>query len=107
MNGRTLGCLWTILRSEFISTILVTKRAIDGLSTLQIFHSEGYKPLRAVTKAISNDNSGGGQYQIGMLKKPTETVSVVFDGFQERGIDEGQMYGGIFVEDSADDCISR
>ncbi|CAG8952120.1 hypothetical protein HYFRA_00000858 [Hymenoscyphus fraxineus] len=67
---------------------------------------EGYYPLQSVTESISNDNSGGGQFQIGVLKKPTETESVVFDGFQEAGIDEGQIYGGIFVENSAKDCVS-
>jgi hypothetical protein len=53
-----------------------------------------------------NDNSGGGQFQIGLLKKPTNTTSVVWDGYQEAGIDEGQIYGGLFVEDSAGGCIS-
>jgi hypothetical protein len=36
-----------------------------------------------------------------MLKKPTETVTVVYDGYQESGIYEGQIYGGIFIEDSS------
>jgi hypothetical protein len=76
-------------------------------STLQVLYSEDYEPLRPVTKIIHNDNSGGGQYQIGILKKPTETDTVVFDGFQESGIDEGQIYGGIFIEDSSKGCVSR
>lgn len=76
-------------------------------STLQIHYSLGDKPLRPVTKLITNDNSGGGQFQIGMAKKPTETTSVVFDGYQEPNLNEGQIYGGIFVEDSARGCISR
>lgn len=46
------------------------------------------------------------QYQIGMLKKPTDTDDVVNSGFQETGISEGQIYGGIFLEDSADGCVS-
>jgi hypothetical protein len=57
---------------------------------------------------MPNDNAGGGQLQIGIAKKPTETKTVVFDGFQEliplRG--EGQIYGGIFVEKSDQGCIS-
>ncbi|KAF3066591.1 hypothetical protein GL218_09047 [Daldinia childiae] len=53
-----------------------------------------------------NDNSGGGQYQIGILKKPTGTSDVVNSGYQETGIEEGQIYGGIFLEDSADGCVS-
>ncbi|TAQ90700.1 hypothetical protein B7494_g956 [Chlorociboria aeruginascens] len=54
-----------------------------------------------------NDISGGGQFQIGILKKPTDTVSVVYDGYQESHIYEGQIYGGIFIEDSSGGCISR
>jgi hypothetical protein len=64
--------------------------------------------LKAVTPATPNNNAGGGQLQIGIAKKPTETETVVFDGFQEsiplRG--EGQIYGGIFVEKGDGNCIS-
>ncbi|KAH9990382.1 hypothetical protein F4779DRAFT_610088 [Xylariaceae sp. FL0662B] len=74
--------------------------------TLQVYYSKDDEPLEAVTDALSNDNSGGGQYQIGLLKKPTGTSDVVNSGFQETGIDEGQIYGGIFLEDSADGCVS-
>jgi len=63
--------------------------------------------LEAVTEALPNDNSGGGQYQIRMAKKPTETIGVVYDGFQESNIHEGQIYGGIFIEDSSGGCISK
>lgn len=59
-----------------------------------------------MTNAIANDNSGGGQFQIGIAKKPTETTSVVYDGYQEKGFREGQIYGGIFIEDSAGGCLS-
>jgi hypothetical protein len=55
---------------------------------------------------LSNDNSGGGQFQIGILKKPTNTVGVVYDGYQESGIHEGQIYGSIFIEDSSGGCVS-
>lgn len=60
-------------------------------------------PSRA---AFANDNSGGGQYQFGILKKPTGTSDVVNSGYQEANIDEGQIYGGIFVEDSSNGCVS-
>ena len=76
-------------------------------STLQIYYSANNDPLKAVTQPLPNDNSGGGQFQIGVMKKPTETVSVVDDGFQESGIHEGQIYGGIFIEDSSNGCISQ
>ncbi|KAI1086388.1 hypothetical protein F5B19DRAFT_498397 [Rostrohypoxylon terebratum] len=75
-------------------------------NTLQVYYSKDDEPLKAVTAALSNDNSGEGQYQIGILKKPTGTSDVVNSGFQETGIDEGQIYGGIFLEDSANGCIS-
>lgn len=73
---------------------------------MQVYYSLGYEPLKGVTKPIPNDNSGGGQFQIGIAKKPTETVSVVFDGYQESDLDEGQIYAGIFIEDSSKGCIS-
>jgi hypothetical protein len=45
--------------------------------------------------------------QLGMGKKPTETKTVVWDGYQEHlKRKEGQSYGGIFVEDSSNGCIS-
>ena len=77
-------------------------------STIQVFYSTGKAPLKAVTEPLPNENGGGGQLQIGIAKKPTETETVVFDGYQEpmqlRG--EGQIYGGIFVEKSEDGCLS-
>ncbi|KAI1466864.1 uncharacterized protein F4812DRAFT_433086 [Daldinia caldariorum] len=75
-------------------------------NTLQVYYSKNDEPLKAVTEAVYNDNSGGGQYQIGILKKPTGTSDVVNSGYQETGIKEGQIYGGIFLEDSADGCVS-
>lgn len=82
-------------------------KLIYGHSTLQIYYSVGDAALEAVTRALPNDNSGGGQFQIGILKKPTNTTSVVYDGYQESGIHEGQIYGGVFVEDSSNGCLSR
>jgi hypothetical protein len=72
---------------------------------MQVYYSSGHEPLEAVTDTLPNDNSGGGQYQIGMAKKPTETISVVYDGYQESDVHEGQIYGGLFVEDGSG-CIS-
>jgi hypothetical protein len=83
-------------------------RADDIFSTMKVYYSTDDKPLKAVTNAMPNDNSGGGQLQVGIAKKPTETETVVFDGYQERiplrG--EGQIYGGIFVENSSGGCVS-
>ena len=75
-------------------------------STLQVYYSKGDDPLKSVTSAVSNDNSGQGQYQIGVLKKPTGSSDVVNSGYQSSGLKEGLIYGGIFLEDSASSCIS-
>lgn len=75
-------------------------------STLRLYYSKGHEPLRSVIQAVSDNNAGEGQYQIGILKKPTGTDDVVNSGDQESGIDEGQIYGGIFIEDSANGCVS-
>ncbi|KPM34483.1 hypothetical protein AK830_g12087 [Neonectria ditissima] len=76
-------------------------------NTLQAWYSEGNKPLLPATKPVANDNSGRGQYQIGILKKPTGTADVVNSGFQESGLNEGLIYGGIFIEDSTNYCVSK
>jgi hypothetical protein len=79
---------------------------VDGDSTLQVYYSKGDDPLKAVTNKVTNNNAGGGQFQIGMLKKPTGTSDVVNSGYQESNLNEGQIYGGIFIEDSTNGCIS-
>lgn len=73
---------------------------------MQIYYSLGNAALEAVTDVLSADLSGMGQYQIGILKKPTGTTEVTTSGYQESGLNEGQIYGGLFVEDSTDGCIS-
>lgn len=74
---------------------------------IQGWYSSGLDPLEEAFAPVSNDNSGDGQYQLGILKKPTGTDDVVNDGYQESPVDEGLIYGGIFLEDSADGCISK
>ncbi|CAI4213156.1 unnamed protein product [Parascedosporium putredinis] len=65
------------------------------------------RPLEEQTDAIANDVSGQGQFHFGVLKKPTDSAGdITKDGFQEAGIDEGIIFGGIFQEDSSDGCIS-
>ncbi|KAK0656727.1 hypothetical protein B0T16DRAFT_315696 [Cercophora newfieldiana] len=75
-------------------------------NTLQVYYSKGDEPLKSVTSAISNNNAGAGQYQIGILKKPTGTSDVVNSGFQSRNLNEGLIYGSLFLEDSASSCVS-
>ena len=64
--------------------------------------------LKAVTLPTANDLSGRGQFHFGLLKKPTGEglKDITKEGFQEPGIDEGVVYGGIFEENSANGCIS-
>ncbi|KAH7133445.1 hypothetical protein B0J13DRAFT_678476 [Dactylonectria estremocensis] len=76
-------------------------------NTIQAWYSHGNTALRPVTRPVSNDNSGRGQYQIGILKKPTGTDDVVNSGYQENGLDEGLIYSGIFIENSSNQCISK
>lgn len=87
-----------------MSSVLLYSRFFT--STLQVYYSSGTEPLKAVTSALGNDNSGYGQYQLGILKKPTGTSDVVNSGYQESPINEGQIYGGIFLEDSANGCVT-
>ncbi|KAK0632282.1 hypothetical protein B0T14DRAFT_28387 [Immersiella caudata] len=77
-----------------------------GKNTLQVYYSKDDEPLKSVTSAVSNNNAGAGQYQIGILKKPTGTSDVVNSGFQSRNLNEGLIYGSLFVEDSASSCVS-
>lgn len=43
---------------------------------------------------------------MGILKKPTGSSDVVNTGYQEKNLNEGQIYGGLFLEDSANNCVS-
>lgn len=87
-------------------SVLGWDRQLTDHSTLKVYYSKGNQPLKSVTSAVSNDNSGDGQYQIGMLKKPTGTDDVVNSGYQESNLNEGLIYGSLFLEDSAGGCIS-
>ncbi|RYO19843.1 hypothetical protein AA0113_g7514 [Alternaria arborescens] len=71
-----------------------------------IFYSAGQAPLKQVAGPLTVNLQGGGQYQMGILKKPTGTSDVANAGFQEANLDEGQIYGGLFLEDSINGCVS-
>lgn len=106
-SGRTLLWRWTTTKSKYLGKgVLLYSNNNTSHSTLQVYYSAGTAALTAVTSAVSNDNSGNGQFQMGILKKPTGTSDVVNSGYQESGMHEGQIYGGLFVEDSANGCIS-
>lgn len=77
-------------------------------SELTFYYSKGDSPLKRVVGPVFNDNSGGGQFHVGMLKLPTGPLSidVLHQGFQESHLNEGLIYGGVFIEDSADSCVT-
>ncbi|KXH49624.1 hypothetical protein CNYM01_07617 [Colletotrichum nymphaeae SA-01] len=75
-------------------------------NTIQIWYSAGNNPLARQGGAVPVNLAGDGQYQIGILKKPTGTDDVVNSGYQSSNLNEGLIYGGIFIEDSANGCVS-
>ena len=77
-------------------------------STVQTFYSQNAAALTSVTGVVSNDLSGQGQFHFGALKKGTgvNLTDVTKQGFQESGINEGVIYGGIFEEISTCGCVS-
>jgi hypothetical protein len=117
MPGRILLWRWITWTSKFWAKFAdASPRNIEpyfaeisdsGCTTLQVWYSAGNDALQAVTRPLAKDNSGGGQFQLGMAKKTTEAVTVVYGGYHESNIHEGQIYGGIFIEDSIGGCISK
>lgn len=77
-----------------------------SFSQVTVYYSAGDAALKSVAGPTSATLSGGGQFQMGILKKPTGTSDVVNSGYQESNLNEGQIYGGLFLEDSADGCVS-
>ena len=76
-------------------------------STVQVFSSTGNDELAQQTEALPNDLSGNGQLHFGVNKNPVNPgADILRTGFQEAGILEGVIYGGIFVEDSADGTLT-
>ncbi|RFU33996.1 hypothetical protein B7463_g2393, partial [Scytalidium lignicola] len=77
-------------------------------NTTQVYYSRQFDTLHPVTLVEPNDVSGQGQYHFGLLKKPTgdNLTDITTQGYQESGINEGIIFGGIFEEDSSNGCIS-
>jgi len=75
---------------------------------LTFYYSKGYAPLRKVVGPTFNNNAGGGQFHVGMLKLPTGPlgIDVLHEGFQESNLNEGLIYGGVFIEQSSNGCIT-
>ncbi|KAK7449186.1 hypothetical protein VKT23_013332 [Stygiomarasmius scandens] len=74
----------------------------------QLYYSRDTEPLEMVSN-FTNDWAGEGLIHFGFLRLPIgdPTINIAFEGFQAP-IDtfEGLVYGGMFVEDSSDGCVS-
>ncbi|KAA8905579.1 hypothetical protein FN846DRAFT_1021771 [Sphaerosporella brunnea] len=71
-------------------------------NALKAFYSAGNAPLKRVVNIHGNDATGRGQYHLGLIKQPTGNPSdVVHQGYQPSGINEGLIFGGIFIEKGA------
>ncbi|THU94674.1 hypothetical protein K435DRAFT_798729 [Dendrothele bispora CBS 962.96] len=74
----------------------------------QLYYSRDKEPLEMVSN-FTNDWAGQGIIHFGFLRLPIgdPDINIAFEGFQAP-IDtfEGLVYGGLFVEDSADGCVS-
>ncbi|KAH9925564.1 uncharacterized protein B0H18DRAFT_376831 [Fomitopsis serialis] len=77
-------------------------------NTITVYYSEDYAPLERVAGPAFNNNTGGGAFHIGLLKEPTGPVGidVLHQGYQESGINEGLIFGGVFIENSDDGCVT-
>ncbi|POS85273.1 hypothetical protein EPUL_004581 [Erysiphe pulchra] len=74
---------------------------------ITVYYSKGSAPLQNVLTRTPNDLTGRGEYHFGMLKKGLAFgKDVTKEAYQENGIDERLIYGGIFQEDSLDGCVS-
>jgi len=71
-------------------------------STITAFFSTNNSPLKEVVSTRPNNSTGKGQAHIGVLKLPTlPSTNPSQNGVQEPGIDEGMIYGGLFVENTS------
>ncbi|KAK2756817.1 hypothetical protein FQN54_005263 [Arachnomyces sp. PD_36] len=79
-------------------------------NSMQVSYSTGWDLPKPIGPLIENDLSGLGFYQIGLQKKPTDAVpgDSTKTGYQESGIEEGMIYGGIFIMDNTDrGCVIK
>jgi len=79
-------------------------------NTIQVFYSKNNEQLKPVTGVLPNDNSQKGRFHVGLFKKPTgvtRDTAFVRGGYQERAFDDAQIYGGVFVEDSKNGCVTK
>jgi hypothetical protein len=74
---------------------------------MQVYYSKGLSQLQPVTNVLQNHNDDGGLFEIGILKKSIGAKDPAKDGYHPTNIHESQIYGGVFIEDSANGCVSR
>ncbi|KAI5810259.1 hypothetical protein DFH27DRAFT_181849 [Peziza echinospora] len=65
---------------------------------ISAYYSSGNSPLKSVVSSQTNDATGKGVAHLGVLKLPTASTDPVNNGFQSKNLNEGVIYGGIFVE---------
>lgn len=82
------------------------KELIVVFSSIKVHYSQGYESLTAVTQDLWNENEQGAQFHVGVFKKSTGATDAQEDGYHESNIRESQIYGGIFIEDSQNECVS-
>jgi hypothetical protein len=101
LQGNTAAGTKTLFTTPFtegVWTNLALKMDFTA-NTIQIFQSSGSAPLAQATEPLPNDLSGNGDFHFGVNKNPTEPgEDVLRSGFQEAGILEGVVYGGIVIE---------
>ncbi|KAK8080891.1 hypothetical protein PG997_008709 [Apiospora hydei] len=105
VNSKPLQTLFSAKFTEGVFHNFAVTNDFDNKTT-QVFYSQGTAALKEQTKALANDNSGQGQFHFGVLKKGLGGNGDPKKGTQEADIDEGIIYGGIFMEDSSTGCVS-
>jgi len=90
------------------SSVRKRDQADLSFSELTLYYSNGYTPLKKVVGPTFNDNSGGGAFHVGLLKLPTGPlgIDVLHEGYQESHLNEGLIFGGIFIEQSSNECVT-
>ncbi|KZT64610.1 glycoside hydrolase family 131 protein [Daedalea quercina L-15889] len=96
----------TLFTDDVWHNFALTMGWVDN--TITVYYSEGYAPLELVAGPAFNNNTGGGAFHVGILKEPTGPlgIDVLYQGYQESGINEGLIFGGVFIENSDDGCVT-
>ncbi|KAF2685849.1 glycoside hydrolase family 131 protein [Lentithecium fluviatile CBS 122367] len=96
-TGQGTKTLFTMPWVEGVWTNLGLKMDFDQ-NTIQVFASTANATLTQQTEPLPNDMSGNGQLHFGVNKNPTNPgADVLRSGFQESGILEGVVFGGLEV----------